>query len=409
MQSKEDVQTKMLLIAKHFFDDPSLLLSSALEALTYTNPNLALDAENKIIYRNTASSSNVSLLSGGGAGHEPSFTSLVGPGVLTASISGTIFASPSSSQIRTAILSRVPTQKGALVIVMNYTGDVLNFGMGVEKARAQGLDVEMIVVGDDVGVGREKGGKVGRRGIAGTVLVVKIAGALAATGASLAEVSKTAKLVSESVVSVGASLSHVHVPGRSIEADTLSQSEVEVGMGIHNEDGSERCTISFEYLVRKMLAQLLDMNDKDRAYLSVSASDEVVLLVNNLGGVSVLEMGGICRQVLKELETSYKIKPVRVLCGTFMTSLNGMGFSISLLKVRDTGLGPGKSMLELLDAPAEAVGWSAPITTKTWGKKGNEAPAIEQLSVKETDEEKGGNLKCEVLTRYSSSIPIDIV
>jgi len=195
---------------------------------------------------------------------------------------------------------------------------------------------------------------------------------------------------------VGASLSHVHVPGRSVhdeEAETLGPGEVEVGMGIHNEDGSERCTISFDYLVRKMLAQLLDQNDKDRAFLSITSSDEVVLLVNNLGGVSPLEMSGICYQVVKELGESYGIKPVRILCGTYMTSLNGMGFSISLLKVRDTRLGEGKGMLDLLDAPAEAVGWSAPIKTKTWGRKKEEAPSVEKLSVKDAEEEKGGNLK----------------
>jgi dihydroxyacetone kinase len=378
-----------------------------LTSLTYTNPQLSLDLPNKIIYRTppslSASTSSkdvkVALLSGGGAGHEPSFTSLVGPGLLTASISGTIFASPSSSQINTALLSRVGTPKGALVIVMNYTGDVLNFGMAVEKARAKGIEVDMVVVGDDVGVGREKGGKVGRRGIAGTVLVVKIAGALAERGASLADVSKTAKLVAENVVSVGASLSHVHVPGRSVneeEVGSLGVDEIEVGMGIHNEAGSERVEISFELLVKKMLTQLLSATDKDRSFLDIKSSDDVVLLVNNLGGVSVLEMGGVCHQVVKTLEKSYAIKPVRILCGTYMTSLNGLGFSISLLRIKDIGLGAGKGMLDLLDMQAEAVGWAAPIKTATWEKKRDTSkPAIEQLSVDDADQEKGGNLKCE--------------
>jgi len=124
----------------------------------------------------------VSLVSGGGSGHEPSFAAFVGSGLLAGAVAGTIFASPSAEQIRRCILERIETEKGVLVIVMNYTGDVLNFGMAVEKAKATGLDVEMVVVADDAGVGRAKGGKVGRRGIAGTVLVHKIAGALAASG-----------------------------------------------------------------------------------------------------------------------------------------------------------------------------------------------------------------------------------
>ncbi|KAG9881650.1 dihydroxyacetone kinase, partial [Aureobasidium melanogenum] len=172
--------------AKHFINDPNHLVLTALRSITLANPSVALDAENKIIFRRGDAglykASQVSVVSGGGAGHEPSFAAFVGPGILSGAISGTIFASPSAEQIRRCLLSRVDTAKGVLVIVMNYTGDVLNFGMGVEKARATGVDIEMLVVGDDAGVPRSKGGKVGRRGIAGTVLVQKIAGALAATG-----------------------------------------------------------------------------------------------------------------------------------------------------------------------------------------------------------------------------------
>lgn len=155
---------------------------SALKAVTLANPSVALDAENKIIYRRPGYKAQVSLVSGGGSGHEPSFAAFVGQGLLAGAVAGTIFASPSAEQVRRCILGRVDASKGALVIVMNYTGDVLNFGMAVEKAKATGRQVEMVVVGDDAGVGRAAGGKVGRRGIAGTVLVQKIAGALAAQG-----------------------------------------------------------------------------------------------------------------------------------------------------------------------------------------------------------------------------------
>jgi len=250
---------------------------------------------------------------------------------------------------------------------MNYTGDVLNFGMAVEKAKAAGMDVEMVVMADDAGVGRERGGKVGRRGIAGTVFVHKIAGALAASGASLKDVHRVAQCVADNTVSIGSSLSHVHVPGRTIEGeDSLKQDEVEIGMGIHNEPGSEKTTSDLPGIVKTMLKHMLDPSDKDRAFLSLSKSDEAVLLVNNLGGVSVLEMGGITNEVVMQLEKDYGIKPVRVISGTFMTSLNGLGFSVSLLKLQDAGV--GKSMLELLDAPAECSGWAAAISSDTWAK-----------------------------------------
>lgn len=286
-------------------------------------------------------------------------------------------------------------EAGVLVIVMNYTGDVLNFGMAVEKARTRGADVDMVVVGDDVGVGRAKGGKVGRRGIAGTVLVQKIAGALAAKGATLREVSSLARLTAENIVSIGSSLSHVHVPGRGVAElgdDELKEGEVEIGMGIHNEAGSERKTAELPELVQTMLAHCLDASDKDRSFLDVSANDDVVLLVNNLGGVSALELGGITNEVVEQLEKTWKIHPVRILAGTYMTSLNGLGFSISLLKVKDTGLGAGSSMLELLDAPAEATGWSAPVSGETWRKK--ETPAEEDEFASE-EESRSSNLTCE--------------
>lgn len=356
---------------KHFINDPTHLVNTALHSLTLTNPSLALDVENKIVYRRPGHASQVSIISGGGSGHEPSFGALVGEGFLSAAVAGTIFASPSADQVRKAILSRVDGEKGILVTVMNYTGDILNFGMAVEKAKAAGLQVEMLVVGDDVGVGRKAAGKVGRRGIAGTVLVHKITGALAAQGRSLEEVYKVGKLVTENLVSVGASLDHVHVPGRALpdlkSSNNLAVDEVEVGMGIHNEPGSGRAKVELPELVATMLKQLLDPNDKDRAFAHIN-SNEVVLLINNLGAVSVLELGGITAEVATQLEKTYNIKPVRVLAGTFMTSLNGLGFSISLLNVVNTNLG-GPSMIELIDAPSEAAGWAAPIRKETWEAK----------------------------------------
>ncbi|KAK3501578.1 putative glycerone kinase isoform [Neurospora crassa] len=404
---------------RHFINDPQHLVLTSLQSTTLLNPGIALDAHNKIVYLRpgygnaSSSSSNqrqkVSLISGGGSGHEPSFSSMVGRGLLSACVAGTIFASPSAEQVRTAIMGRVENNEpsspspehgqqqqggedagGVLVVVMNYTGDVLNFGLAVEKAKAAGVNVEMVVVGDDVGVGRTKAGKVGRRGIAGTVLVQKIAGALAAQGRSLKEVTKVANLAAENIVSVGASLEHVHVPGRRAEAEgaefkVLKEGEVEIGMGIHNEQGSSREKgIGLPELVGKMLKQLLDRNDEDRAFVNVN-SNEVVLLVNNLGGVSPLEMGGIVTEVVTQLaEQPYGIKPVRILSGTYMTSLNGLGFSISLLNVVNTDIG-GPGMIDLLDYPSEATGWTAPISKLTWEEQ-RENKSTRENEVKSEEE-----------------------
>ncbi|QUC22691.1 uncharacterized protein UV8b_06932 [Ustilaginoidea virens] len=373
--------------SKHFIHDPTHLVNSALHSLTITNPNVALDSASKIIYRRPSHApTRVSVVSGGGSGHEPSFAGMVGPGMLSAAVAGTIFASPSAEQVRVAITSRVDAAEGVLVVVMNYTGDVLNFGVAVEKAKAAGLKVDMVVVGDDVGVGKAKAGKVGRRGIAGTVLVLKIAGALAAQGRSLEEVAKVAQLASDNLVSVGASLEHVHVPGRSVGADSESDGEVEIGMGIHNEPGSGRARLDLPQLVGEMLAQLLDPSDADRAFLDVN-SNEVVLLLNNLGGVSALEMGGITTEVVSQLGSKHGIRPVRVICGTFMTSLNGLGFSISLLNVVNTDIG-GPGMVELLDAAAEVTGWSAPIRKETWEAK-NTATRTEHPGANEESKPSG--------------------
>lgn len=311
--------------------------------------------------------------------------------MLSGAVSGTIFASPSAEQVRRCILKRVDSRQGVLVVVMNYTGDVLNFGMAVEKAKASGKKVEMVVMGDDAGVERSKGGKVGRRGIAGTVLVQKISGALAATGADLKDVYQTAKLVASNVVSIGSSLAHVHVPGRQVatekEEGELGFEEAEIGMGIHNEAGSERVKTDLQGMVKKMLKYMLDVTDKERGFLDVKKTDDTVVLVNNLGGLSPLEMGGITTEVLEQLESDYEIKPVRVLSGIFMTSLNGLGFSISLLKIADTGL--DYSMLQLLDAPSEATGWSAAVSTKTWDSKSSKVMEAED----EEQEEQSSNLR----------------
>ncbi|KAJ5456839.1 hypothetical protein N7530_012113 [Penicillium desertorum] len=362
---------------KHFFSDPDHLVLTALNSLTLTNPSLALDRQNKIIFRRPDAprrANKVSIVTGGGSGHEPAFAGFVGQGLCDASVAGTIFASPSAEQIRRAVIDRVPTDNGVLILPMNYTGDVLNFGMATEKSRVAGVKTEFFAINDDVGVGRQKGGKVGRRGIGGGVLILKMVGALAEAGGSLEDVYALAQLANANLVSLGSSLEHVHVPGRGVPEDTIPHGEVEVGMGIHNEPGSHRVKFDLVELVQGMLLQLLDHNDPDRCYVTRKPEDEFVLLINNLGGVSPLELAGITDEVYRQLKRDYQVNMVRVIQGTFLTSLNGLGFSISLMKLVDPGLGVKTTMLELLDAPAEAVGWSAPINTSTWEKNLNADP-----------------------------------
>ncbi|KAM5362950.1 hypothetical protein AU210_011101 [Fusarium oxysporum f. sp. radicis-cucumerinum] len=380
---------------RHFFNNPSQLVDCALESLALTNPSLKVDHANKIVYQQDPQPDHVAVVSGGGSGHEPAFTGLVGQGFLTASVAGTIFASPSIDQILNGIIKCSNNSKGVLVIVMNYTGDVLNFGVAVEKARTMGIEVDMVVVGDDVGVGRSKGGKVGRRGIAGTVLVQKIACALSARGGSLKDVAAAARLAASNVASIGASLSHVYVPGRSDTSSSrleLSKGMVQLGMGIHNETGSSCEKADVTELVGKMLRQLLDTTDKDRAFLFVNAP--IVLFINNLGGISVLELGAITAVVARQLASEFNIRPVRVLSGTFMTSLNGMGFSITILNLEANS---SYDLLELLDAPAEAVGWSAPIKSQAWDtcqvtvSTGREAEQYEQNRRKASQIENAAN------------------
>ncbi|KAK9467004.1 Dak1 domain-containing protein [Lipomyces arxii] len=339
---------------KHFATDIDKLVLDGLEALTLTNPDLLYYKKDRVIAsKNHNSETSVAVVSGGGAGHEPAHAGFVGDGMLTAAASGWIFASPSVAQISRAI-DAVAGSKGVLIIIKNYTGDIFNFSIAAEKARSKGIPAEVVVVADDVAVGRAKSGKVGRRGLAGTVLVHKVAGAVASNSiSSLKEVVATAKEVADNLVTVGVSLNHVHVPGRKVEEENIiADDEAELGLGIHNEKGCIRLKPipPLPALVSQMLDQLIDLNDSDRAYVDFSTAENVVLMVNNLGGLSPLELSAITTEVVTQLD-GRGLRPVRLFAGTYMTSLDGPGFSITLLKAKS-------ALLSYLDAPTKAVGFT---------------------------------------------------
>ncbi|KAL0955238.1 hypothetical protein HGRIS_004137 [Hohenbuehelia grisea] len=367
---------------QHLTNDPKDLVLDSLKGLCTLNPNIALDEANKVVYLAQRDPTNVSLICGGGAGHEPAWAGYVGPGMLTAAVCGNVFASPNASQVRQAI-DLVHNDKGTLIIVKNYTGDILNFGLAREQyaarhpeAAAKNL-IRFVIVGDDVAVPEEQGGIVGRRGLAGTVLVAKLAGALAARGASLDEVHALAQYVASSVSTVGVGLGHCHVPGTAA-AEASSAKGLEIGLGIHNEPGVER--ISPVPPVRDLVRRVARMVVAGRASQPKHESgEEVVLLVNNLGGMSELEMGGIAGEVANAFSVGYDgaelaledtrgIKVSRLISGTFMTSLNMPGFSLTLLRLSqpptptDNSQQPQKydseMLLDLLDHPVVVPGWN---------------------------------------------------
>ncbi|KAH0425138.1 dihydroxyacetone kinase [Colletotrichum camelliae] len=380
--------------SKHFSNDPSALVIAGLRSLTDINPSVAFDEAQKTVFlRAAVTDPKVAVISGGGSGHEPSFAGFVGKGLLSGAVAGSIFASPSADQVFRCLL-RLGSQRrgnGILVVIMNYTGDVLHFGMAVEKARAAGIRCDMLVVGDDVGVGRSRSGRVGRRGLAGTVIVQKIASALAAQGRDLSEVHNIASQVAENLVTVGASLSHVHVPGRAPSGDELSSNEeVEIGMGIHNEEGFGRVKDSLSGVVSTMLNQLLDQSDTDRAFIRLQKDDKIVLMVNNLGGLSQLELGAITNEVISQLKGRHDIQPRRILSGTYMSSLNGLGFSITLLKVID------ESWVQLVDASTEASGWLPAIATADLSENQKATTSSEEEDIITDEEPVGTNFRVDI-------------
>ncbi|KAI0873788.1 dihydroxyacetone kinase [Hypoxylon argillaceum] len=316
----------------HLFNSLDGLVNKGLRGLIAYNPALALDEQNRVVYNSAYDRSTVSIISGGGSGHEPAWSGYVGTNMLAASVAGDVFASPSTKQIIAGI-DAVPSSEGTILVVTNYTGDCLHFGLAAEKANAKGHKCRMIICGDDVSVGKT-GSLVGRRGLAGQIGVLKVMGGASGAGGSLDEVYGLGVAFSQQIVSIAVTLDHCHVPGRAEHAQSKAD-ELEIGTGPHNEPGYIKISPvpSPEDLVKTILTYVLDETDPLRGYVHFNEGDETILLVSNFGGMSYLEMGALVDELLDQLDTSWRIDPVRVVSGFLETSLNAPAFSVSIVNV----------------------------------------------------------------------------
>ncbi|KAK7533479.1 dihydroxyacetone kinase [Phyllosticta citricarpa] len=345
---------------KHFFPDSHGIVVKALNSMVARNPHLEHDEANRVVFSKTHPPSKVSVISGGGSGHEPAWAGYVGDGMLAASVSGDVFASPSTKQIMAGI-GHVPSDAGVILCITNYTGDRLHFGLAREKAHAAGQKIAQIPMAEDVALGRKQTELVGRRGLAGNLLLLKLLGAAAEDLWNFEDCLALGTAVNEYLATIGTSLDHCHVLGRKA-FERIPDNTCVVGMGIHNEPGLRSISPmpSPPDLINEMLLYALDPNDSDRAYVKFDPKDEICLLINNFGGVSVLELEALTQIALEQLEKDWKIKPSRIFSGTFETSLNGPGFSLTLGNL--SGLAkavnrPVADIVKLLDAPTTAQAW----------------------------------------------------
>ncbi|RVD86472.1 uncharacterized protein DFL_004746 [Arthrobotrys flagrans] len=380
-----------MVLGKHFIGDIKSPVEKALKCLLEVNPTLGLIESHKVIYNRSGKTDKVLLISGGGSGHEPAHAGFVGDGMLDVAVAGDIFASPSAAQILVG-LKAIEGSKGTLMIVKNYTGDKLNFGLAAQKARSEGQEISVVFVNEDASLDAKS--LVGRRGLAGTVFVHKIAGAAASRGLELSEVTRIAQKVADNVTTVGVSLDKCSVPGRSGQ-EGLGAGELEYGMGIHNEPGVLRASLTdLSSVVSKVLSYLLSGSSP----VAFDKNDSVAVLVNNLGGLSVLELNVIAEEVLKWLSNApQQFKIARKFVGTFMTSLDGPGFSVTLLKA-------DQEILELLDDPTEVQAWPKRFTGK------EDTPAQSRITQYSPPKKATYNAKShlivapELLTKVSSAL-----
>jgi phosphoenolpyruvate---glycerone phosphotransferase subunit DhaK len=324
---------KLLNSVERYVDD-------MLEGLVAAHPELTRVAGTQVIVR-TQKADKVALVSGGGSGHEPAHAGYVGTGMLDAAVAGAVFTSPTPDQVFAAIQA-VDSGRGVLLIIKNYTGDVLNFEIAAEIAKDAGIAVEQVVVNDDVAV-EDSTYTVGRRGIAGTVFVHKIAGAAAEAGHDLNEVKRIAEKVIANVRSMGMALTPCIVPAHGKPSFDLGEAEVEIGLGIHGEPGTYRTALaSANVIVDVMLGRILDD-------LNPPPGCEVVVMVNGLGATPLSELY-IANRRVREVLGSKEYRVYKTFVGEYMTSLEMAGFSISVLQLDD-------ELKRYLDAPSTGIAW----------------------------------------------------
>jgi len=329
---------------KKLINEPGTVVREMLEGVVLQNPDTSILPDENVVVRTDLpelSERKVAILSGGGSGHEPAHAGYVGRGMLTAAVAGDVFTSPSTDAVLAAIRA-VSGPAGALLIVKNYTGDRLNFGLAAELARAEGIPVEVVLVADDVAL-RDTVPPERRRGIAGTIFVHKVAGAAAERGLPLAEVARLARLVAESVASMGIALGSCTLPAVGKPGFSLGHDEIEVGLGIHGEQGVRRMPITS---VDRLTTLIIDTMEADRPFV---AGDHVALLVNGLGSTPPMELAIVARSALSQFKARELVVD-RAWSGTFLSALDMPGFSLSLLRL-------DPEILQCLDAPTGAPSW----------------------------------------------------
>lgn len=303
----------------------------------YSNKIRKLDVGNIVVRKESPIKNKVAIVSGGGSGHEPAHGGYVGKGMLDAAVAGAVFTSPTPDQVFEAIKA-VDGGNGVLLVIKNYSGDVMNFEMAKDMAEMEGIQVESVIVNDDVAV-EDSTYTTGRRGIAGTVFIHKIAGAKAETGASLEEVKAVAEKVISNVKSMGMALTPCIVPAAGKPSFTLAENEMEIGIGIHGEPGTHREELKSaddvtEHLVNKILDDI-----------TIEKGEEVAVMVNGLGSTPLMELFIVNKKVHEILENR-GIKVYETFVGEYMTSLEMAGCSVTLLKLDE-------ELKELLDATAD--------------------------------------------------------
>lgn len=326
---------------KKFINDVAMVEEQMIQGMVKAYPQYLrkLDCGN-VVVRAEKKEGKVALISGGGSGHEPAHGGFVGTGMLDGAVAGAVFTSPTPDQIYEGIKA-IATDAGVLMIVKNYTGDVMNFEMAAEMAEMDGISVKHVVTNDDVAV-KDSLYTVGRRGVAGTIFVHKIAGALAEKGASLDEVQAVAQKVIDNVRTMGAAIAPCTVPAAGKPGFELSEGEMEVGIGIHGEPGTHKEPIkTADEVVDMLLAQIL----ADIDY----AGHEAAVMVNGAGATPLMELF-ILNNRIADVLAEKGIKVYKTFVGEYMTSIEMQGFSISLLRLDD-------EMKALLDAPADTPAW----------------------------------------------------